>query len=46
MMVGAWWAWLLALVLYGAFRLWYDNWRGPLTQAEIDHFMAKADETI
>ena len=45
MMVGAWWAWLIALALYGAFRLWYDNWRGPLTKAEIDHFMAKADET-
>lgn len=42
MMVGAWWAWLVALAVYVAFRLWYDNWRGPLTQAEIDSFMAKA----
>jgi len=40
-MVGAWWAWLAALALYGAFRLWYDNLRGPLRQAEIDAFMAE-----
>lgn len=45
MMVGAWWAWLVALAVYVAFRLWYDNWRGPLTQAEIDSFMAKATES-
>jgi hypothetical protein len=45
MMVGAWWAWLVALAVYVAFRLWYDNWRGPLTQAEIDSFMAKAAES-
>ena len=42
MMIGAWWVWLVALLLYGAFRLWYDNWRGPLSKAEIDAFMAKA----
>ena len=41
MMIGAWWAWLVALALYGAFRLWYDSRRGPLTQPEIDAFMAK-----
>lgn len=41
-MVGAWWAWLAALALYGAFRLWYDNLRGPLNKAEIDAFMAEA----
>ena len=45
MMVGAWWAWCVALALYVLFRLWYDNWRGPLTQDEIDMFMAKAEET-
>lgn len=44
-MVGAWWAWLVALAVYVAFRLWYDNWRGPLTQAEIDSFMTKAAES-
>jgi hypothetical protein len=42
MIAGAWWVWLVALALYGLFRLWYDNWRGPLTQAEIDEFMAAA----
>ena len=41
MMDGAWWVWLVALALYGAFRLWYDNRRGPLSKAEIDTFMAK-----
>jgi len=40
MMVGAWWAWIVAVCLYGVFRLWYDNRRGPLSKAEIDHFMA------
>lgn len=33
-----WWIWGGALALYGLFRLWYDNWRGPLTTAEIDAF--------
>jgi len=42
MMVGAWWVWLVALAMYGLFRLWYDNWRGPLSPAEIDAFMAEA----
>jgi hypothetical protein len=31
--------WALALALYLLFRLWYDNWRGPLSQAEIDAFL-------
>ena len=43
-MTGAWWAWPVALVLYGAFRLWYDNRRGPLTPAEIEAFLAQAAE--
>lgn len=33
-----WWIWGGALALYVLFRLWYDNWRGPLTKAEIDAF--------
>lgn len=33
-----WMIWAGAAALYGAFRLWYDNWRGPLTRAEIDAF--------
>ncbi len=41
-MVGAWWAWPLALALYLLFRAWYDNWRGPLTQAEIETFLGES----
>lgn len=33
-----WMIWGGALALYVLFRLWYDNWRGPLTKAEIDAF--------
>jgi hypothetical protein len=33
--------WGTALLAYGAFRLWYDNWSGPLKSAEIDAFMAQ-----
>ncbi len=40
-MVGAWWVWPVAILVYGVFRLWYDNWRGPLTAQEIDAFMAQ-----
>jgi len=39
-----WWVWLVAAALYGAFRLFYDNWRGPLTQPEIDALLARAEE--
>ena len=35
------WIWGTALALYAGFRLWYDNWRGPLTRAEIDAFLAE-----
>ena len=38
-MIGAWWAWPLAGLMYVVFRLWYDNWRGPLTAAEIDYYL-------
>lgn len=37
-----WWIWGGALALYGLFRFWYDNWRGPLTRAEIDAFFAQS----
>jgi hypothetical protein len=40
MMVGAWWVWPAALAIYALFRLWYDNWRGPLSPHEVEHFMA------
>lgn len=33
--------WGTALLVYGAFRLWYDNWSGPLKPAEIDAFLAQ-----
>ena len=40
--MSAWWIWGAALVLYGAFSLWYDNWRGPLTKEEIEIHLEKA----
>jgi hypothetical protein len=39
MLLGAWWIWVLALGLYLVFRLWYDNWRGPLSPQEVNDFM-------
>jgi hypothetical protein len=39
MQAGAIWAG--ALLFYAVFSLWYNNWRGPLTAAEIDGFMAR-----
>ena len=36
--------WAVALTVYVLFRLWYNNWRGPLKAAEIDAFLAKAAE--
>jgi hypothetical protein len=38
-----WWTWLVAAVVYGGFRLFYDNWRGRLTQSEIDTMLARAE---
>jgi hypothetical protein len=34
--------WGAAALIYAAFRAWYDNWRGPLTLAEVDKFLARA----
>jgi hypothetical protein len=31
--------WIAALVLYGLFLLWHENWRGKLTPAEVDRLM-------
>lgn len=36
------WIWLTAACMYALFRGWYDNWRGPLTPAEVEAFMEKA----
>ena len=33
--------WAAALAAYVLFRLWYDNWSGPLKQSEVDAFLAK-----
>lgn len=38
-----WAIWGTALGAYALFRLWYDNWRGPLTRAEIDAFFAEVE---
>jgi hypothetical protein len=35
------WIWGAAALLYAGFRLWYDNWRGPLTSQEVDDFVAR-----
>jgi hypothetical protein len=32
--------WTAAAVLYVLFRLWYDNWRGPMNAKEVDQFEA------
>lgn len=42
--MSAWWIWGAALVLYGAFSLWYDNWRGPLTKEEIEMYMGRVTQ--
>lgn len=36
-----WFIWGGALIAYALFRLWYDNWSGPLKPAEIDAFLAQ-----
>jgi hypothetical protein len=38
-----WMGWALAAGLYVIFRLWYDNWRGPLRPHEVETFMARAE---
>jgi hypothetical protein len=38
------WIWGSAAALYLLFRLFYDNQRGPLTQAEVDHYMTQAEQ--
>lgn len=39
-----WMIWAAALVAYLLFRLWYDNWSGPLTSAEIDGFLGGMED--
>lgn len=40
--MSAWWIWAGALLLYGVFSLWYDNWRGPLSAEEVERYMKRA----
>ena len=40
---GAWWVWLVAAGLYIVFRLWYDNWRGPLSKDEVERMQKEAE---
>jgi hypothetical protein len=44
--MSGWIIWGTALLAYGAFRFWYDNWSGPLKSAEIDAFLAQLAERI
>ena len=44
MLIGAWWIWVLALCLYVVFRLWYDNWKGPLSPQEVTDFMNQVSD--
>jgi hypothetical protein len=44
MLLGAWWIWVVALALYIVFRLWYDNWRGPLSPQEVNNFMNQVSD--
>ena len=41
--MSGWVIWAIVAALYGAFRLWYDNWRGKLTPAEIETYFAKLE---
>jgi hypothetical protein len=45
MLLGAWWIWVVALSLYIVFRLWYDNWRGPLSPQEVSDLMAQVSRS-
>ena len=35
-----WMPFAVAALVYALFRLWYDNWRGPLSASEIDSGLA------
>jgi len=37
--------WLAAIVIYGGFLAWYQNWRGPITRTEIDEHMRRLETT-
>jgi len=35
--------WLLAMIAYGMFLAWYQNWRGPLSEDEIRQYRARLE---
>ncbi|MCC5886271.1 MAG: hypothetical protein JJT88_07535 [Gammaproteobacteria bacterium] len=35
--------WLLALIVYGLFLAWYQNWRGPLSDDEVRQYRARLE---
>ena len=35
--------WAIALIFYGVFLLWYDNWDGPLTAAQIEEYTKRLE---
>ena len=37
-------AWIVAVLAYGGFLAWYQNWRGPLHRDEIDRHMRRLEE--
>ncbi|MDG2304103.1 MAG: hypothetical protein P8R42_05510 [Candidatus Binatia bacterium] len=37
------WIWLLLIVLWVAFFSWYTSFGGPLTEAEIAHYISRAE---
>ena len=40
------WIWLTAAVLYAAFFSWYTSFGGPLTEQEIDKYMAFFEQRV
>ena len=40
----SWLIWMLVPIVYGLFCLWYFNWKGPVSQDEIDEFVDKFAE--
>lgn len=34
-----WQIWILVPIIYGLFSLWYFNWQGPVSQAEIEELL-------
>lgn len=38
-----WWIWTSAMLAYGVFLAWYQNWRGALRPDEIDSYMKRVE---